>query len=154
MAITVNIYDHTLKLLLNKEVTFTTLKIMLLTAAGTFTRTHTTVDAVAGAVSGGHRPREVYGNGWTEGGELIANVAVTQVTLGGDSIPNDAMLDGDDVIKTAAGGSIGPAYGEVLIDSTSMKPLLHVDYGGAESAGDTTDFKSRVNVNGLINLQV
>lgn len=154
MAITVSQYDHTNKLLLNKEVDFTTLKVMLLDNTASFTRTHTTVDSVAGA--GPTRAKELYGNGWAQGGELIGSVAVTQETLGGDSINNDAKLTGADLVKTASGGPLPPtaAYYELIYDDTSDKPLWLVSYGQAQQAGDTTDFKSRWNsTGGIYNIQ-
>lgn len=155
MAVTVSQYYHTNKLLLNKEVTFTTLKVMLLDNTASFVGTHTTVDSVAGVLTP-PRAKELYGNGWTQGGELIAGVAVTQTTLGGDSINNDATLTGTDLVKTASGGPLPPtaAYYELIYDSTSMKPLWLVSYGQAQQAGDTTDFKSRWNsAGGIYNVQ-
>lgn len=143
MAITMSQYNHTAKLLLNKEVTFTTLKAMLLNASGVFDGSHTTVDAVAGADTP-PRANEVSGNGWPTGGPTLANVTITQVTT------NDSMLDADDVVETAAGGLIGPAYNALVYDATSMKPLWHISFGQAQSAGDTTDFKIVWNDNGIL----
>ncbi len=99
---------------------------------------------------------ELYGNGWAAFGETIANIVVTQLALGGDGINNDARLTGDDLVRTATGGSLPPtpAYGEIIYDFPSMRPLLYIDYGMAQQAGDTTDFKSRWNVaGGFYNLQ-
>lgn len=78
---------------------------------------------------------EVYGNGWTAGGELLSNPAVTTVTT------NDAMLDADDISKTASGGSIGPAYKALMYDKATMDTLAFIDFGQAEEAGESTDFK-------------
>lgn len=139
MAVTYTQYDHTLKLLLNKEVTFTTLKLKLLDNTASFTASQTTVASVDGSGA-----KEVSGNGWTTGGVLFSNVAVTQVTT------NDAMIDGDDISVTASGGSIGPAYAGLIFDSTSNKPLWYCDFGQAQSAGATTDFKYVVDVTGFM----
>jgi hypothetical protein len=139
MAVTMSLYDHTVKLLVNKEVTLTTLKVKLLDATATFTASQTTVASVDGSGA-----KEVSGNGWTSGGLTLANVAVTQVTT------NDAMLDADDVSQTASGGSIGPAYAALVYDSTSNKPLIYIDFGAAQSAGSTTDFKIVWDASGLI----
>lgn len=139
MAVTMSVYDHTVKLIVNKEVTYTTLKVKLLDATASFAQANTTVSAVDGSGA-----KEVSGNGWTSGGLTLASVAVTQVTT------NDAMLDANDATATAAGGSIGPAYAALVYDSTSNKPLLYIDFGQAQSAGDTTDFKIVWDANGLI----
>lgn len=139
MAVTMSLYDHTVKLLVNKEVTLTTLKVKLLDATATFAQAQTTVASVDGSGA-----KEVSGNGWTSGGLTLASVAVTQVTT------NDAMLDATDVSQTASGGSIGPAYAALVYDATSNKPLLYIDFGQAQSAGDTTDFKIVWDANGLI----
>lgn len=121
MAVTVSLYNHTAKLFANKEVTFTTLKLMLLNSSGAFNAAHTAISSVSA--------NEVSGNGWAAGGPTLANVAVTTVTT------NDAMLDADDVSVTASGGDIGPASFAVLYDSTSSKPLAFIDFGGAKQAG-------------------
>lgn len=141
MAVSVTLYDHTVKLLANKEVTFTTIKAELLnsTAVAAFDATHTTKNQVDGTGA-----NEVSGNGWTAGGELLASVAVTQVTT------NDAKLDADDVSKTATGGPIGPARGALLYDSTSSKPLAMIDFGQDEEAGQDTDFKLVWNTSGIL----
>lgn len=139
MAVTMSLYDHTVKLMVNKEVTLTTLKVKLLDATATFSSGQTTVTAVDGAGA-----KEVSGNGWPSGGPTLANVAVTQVTT------NDAMLDADDVLQTASGGSIGPAYAALVYDSTSSRPLVYIDFGQAQSAGATTDFKIIWDATGLI----
>lgn len=94
---------------------------------------------------------EVYGNGWAVGGPTLANVTQTQAAIT-DATSNDAMLDADDVVVTASGGSIGPAYKALLYDHTNEYPIAFIDFGGSQAAGDTTDFKVRWNVNGIINL--
>jgi hypothetical protein len=74
---------------------------------------------------------------FTQGNTTVAAVdgSVTQVTT------NDAQLSADNVTQTATGGSIGPAYAALVYDSTSNKPLVYIDFGQAQSAGATTDFK-------------
>ncbi len=141
MAVTMSLYDHTVKLIVNKEVTFTSLKVKLLDNTATFSASQTTVASVDGSGA-----KEVSGNGWTSGGITLANVAVTQVTT------NDAMLDADDVAVTATGGSIGPAYAALVYDSVSSKPLMYIDFGQEQSAGSTTDFKIVWDATGLIKL--
>ncbi len=78
---------------------------------------------------------EVYGNGWAIGGLQLTTVAVSIRST------NGAALTADDVVATATGGDIGPAYGYVLYDATSMKPLWLVDFGQSQTAGQETDFK-------------
>lgn len=130
MAVTMSLYDHTVKLLVNKEITFTTLKVKLLDNTASFTASHTVIASVDGSAA-----KEVSGNGWPSGGKTLTTVAVTQVTT------NDAVFSADNVTQTASGGSIGPAYAAVVYDSTTGKPLVYIDFGQAQSAGDTTDFK-------------
>lgn len=136
MAVTISLYNHTAKLFANAEVTLSTLKVMLLDNDATFTGANTTLTDVSGD--------QVSGNGWTAGGELIASAAVTTVTT------NDAKLDGDDISKTATGGSIGPAYKAVIYDDTSDKLLAFIDFGGVQEAGVGTDFKIVWNASGII----
>ncbi len=140
MAVTISRYNHTAKKLLNKEVTYTTLKAMLLNATATFTATHTALTQVTNAGA-----YEVSGNGWAAGGETFGSVAVTVVDT------NDAMLDANDISKTAAGGPIGPAYGCVIYDDTdaSDAPLWFVNFDGSREAGEGTDFKIVLNASGL-----
>ena len=140
MAVTISRYNHTLKKLLNKEVTLTTLKVMLLSSSASFTASHTALTSVNN--SGAY---QVSGNGWTAGGITLASVAVTVVNT------NGAMLDAADVSVTASGGTIGPASAAVIYDDTdaSDAPLFYIDFGGAESAGVGTDFKITFNANGI-----
>jgi len=141
MAVTISLYDHTVKKLVNKEVTYTTLKVMLLSASATFTAANTQLTQVTNAGA-----YQVSGNGWTAGGITIANVAVTTVTT------NDAKLTGDNISVTASGGTIGPASAAVIYDDTdaSDAPLAYIDFGGAQQAGDTTPFKINWNASGII----
>lgn len=147
MAVTITPYNHTLKKIANKEFTLSTLKVMLLNQAAVtgFDASNTTLTQVLTGAQD-----EVSGNGWTAGGETIANVAVSTVTT------NDAALDGDDISKTASGGSIGPAYGAVIYDDTdaSDAPLAMIDFGQSEEAGDTTDFKVIWPTGGIITFAV
>jgi hypothetical protein len=142
MAVTISRYNHTVKKLLNKEIDYTTLKMMLLNNSATFTAADTTLDQVAGANTP-PRANEVSGNGWTTGGIALASVAVTVVAT------NDAMIDADDISVTAAGGSIGPAYKAVIYDDTGDVPLWFIDFGQVEEAGETTDFKFSFNASGI-----
>lgn len=142
MATTISRYNHTLKKIINKEVTYTTLKVMLLNNSAAFDATDTTLAGPAGVANA----NEVSGNGWTVGGETLASVAVTIVDTDG------AMIDAADLEKTASGASIGPAYAAVIYDDTdaSDAPLWYVDFGEAKEADDGTPFKFTINASGLI----
>ena len=142
MAVTISRYNNTLKRLVNKEVTYTTLKVMLLNDSAAFDATDTVITGPAGAANA----NEVSGNGWTVGGETLANVAVTVIDIDG------AMIDADDITVTASGGAIGPAYAAVIYDDTDTDdaPLWYVDFGGQQEAGDGTPFKVTINANGII----
>jgi hypothetical protein len=140
MAVTISRYNHTAKKLLNKEVTYTTLKIMLLNNSASFTAANTQLSQVSN--SGAY---QVSGNGWTAGGELLASVAITVVDTDG------AMLDCDDVEVEATGGNIGPAYRAVIYDDTDSNdaPLWFIDFGEAKQADSGTPFKITINASGL-----
>lgn len=137
MAVTANVYNHTAALVTGQSITKTTLKAMLLTSSASFNAGHTSVDDVAGALTGSPaaRANEFYGNGWTQGGELLTSVAASTITT------NDAKLSAAQISITATGGDIGPARYVLLYDATSSKPLILYDLGKDEYAGDTTDFK-------------
>lgn len=131
---TIALYNHTTKLLGNKEVSFSDLKFMLLDDGASFDATDTSIDDVAGAASPS-RANEVHGNGWTEGGEALTSAAWTTVST------NDAKFDADDIEAVATGGPIGPADYGVIYDSDSDKVLAFIDFEGEKEAGETTDFK-------------
>lgn len=143
MAITASLYNHTAKKFANGEVNLADLFFMLLDADGIFDAAHTSIDDVAGGGSPSH-PNQVAGNGWTAGGEQLANAAVSVVTT------NDAKLDADDISKTAVGGAIGPASFGAVYEKTSGDLLVHVNFDGSKEAGETTDFKVIWNASGII----
>lgn len=122
---------------MNGEIDVSQLKFMLRDSSGTFTATDTVVSDLGGS--------EVSGNGWTAGGESLANAAVTIVDTDG------AMIDADDISVTASGGDIGPTRYGVVIDDTDADPevLWHYDFGSSQTAGDGTQFNVNVNASGL-----
>ena len=142
MAVTFSMYNTSLKRLVNKEVDLNALRVMLLDNTASFVATDTALTQVAGVANA----KQVSGNGWDVGGETLTSVVVSTVTT------NDAKLDAADVSVTATGGSIGPAYAAVVYDDTDSNdaPLLYIDFGAAQTAGDTTDFKIVWHANGLI----
>ena len=139
MAVTIFLYDHTLRLAGSLDLT--NLRIMLLDNTATFARANTALVDVAGAA----HAKEIDGNGWTTGGEFLANVEWKTVTT------NDAILDCDDISVVASGGMIGPAYAAVFYDDAhpSDAPLIYVDFGEAVSAGEATPFLLTISANGL-----
>lgn len=139
MAITASLYNHTAKKFANKEVTLTTLKLMLLNNSASFVATHTALNDVTN--TGAY---EVSGFGWTSGGITLASVAITTVDT------SSAMLDAADITVTATGGTIGPAYKGLIYDDTGDQPLIFIDFDGAKSAGATADFKVVWSANGII----
>jgi hypothetical protein len=226
MPVTMTLYNHTAKLIANKEINLANLRVVLLNSAGAaaFSATHTSKDQVdggskqtvtmtlatpsvltwpgaapaantpfilnttgalgtgatpgatyfvkapsgstsnfsatagganinlSGSQSGVHSAivtgaNEVYGNGWPANGPTLTNVVASTVTT------NDAMIDADDVSVLAAGGSIGPGASVVVYDSLTAKPLLNMDFGQLQSAGDTTEFKVVWHASGMIALQ-
>ena len=131
-------YNHTRRLTgPSGAVNIALLKVMLADAGYTFDPTHTNISSVGAG--------EVHGSGWTEGGEPLANATLT--TTG----TNEATLDADDVVVEATGGSIGPATQAVVYqdDAGNEFPLYRHDFGGAEEAGEGTDFRIDWNENGI-----
>lgn len=143
MAVTFSRYNHTAKKLLNKEVTLTTLKVMLLSNTAAFNAANTQLTQVTNAGA-----YQVSGNGWAAGGPTLAGVAVTIVDTDG------AMLDANDVSVDAAGGVIGPAPKAVIYDDSDANdaPLFFIDFGESLQAGDGTPFKITINPNGLMRI--
>lgn len=144
MAVTANTYNHTASLIAGQTITKSTIKAMLLTSSASFDATNTTVDAVAGSLTGSPlaRPNEFYGNGWTQGGPTVGSVTASIITT------NDAKLSGAQISVDASGGDIGPCRYVLLYDATSMKPLILYDLGQDEHAGDTTPFKFTFDLTG------
>lgn len=136
---TINRYNHTAKLFNNNEITLANLKVRLRNGT-TFTATDTVVSNLNGT--------EVDGNGWTSGGEALANAAVTTVATDG------AMLDADDIAVIATGGDIGPTDSYVIIDDTDVDPqvLWHVSLASSKTAGSGTEFQINIDANGIFRI--
>ena len=141
MAVTAHVYNHTSALVAGQAVDMDNLKLMLLTSSASFTASDTGVDAVAGAATP-DRAYEVYGNGWAQGGELVASVAASTIST------NGAKLSGAQTSEVATGGPIGPCRNVLLYDATSDKPLILYDLGQDEYAGETTAFKLTFDLTG------
>jgi len=138
VAVTVSLYNHTTaRFASGANASTDTYKVKLLTAA-TFDATHTTLAATGGT-------EVASGTGYTTGGQDLTNVTVSTVTT------NDAKFDADDVTWSASGGSIAASYAILFNDTdTDDPPLLFIDFGTEESAGDGTDFKIVWNADGIV----
>lgn len=142
MAVTISLYNHAAKLFADgSNAAADTYKVKLYTSA-TFTASDTTLAGITGTEA-------TAGTGYTAGGKALTNVAVTTVTT------NDAKFDADDVVWTASGGSITASYA-VIYNSTDANspPIAFIDFGGSQSAGDTTDFKVVWNASGIFTFTV
>ena len=102
MAVTVSLYNHTSKPLLERGIG-DTYKVRLV-SAGSFNATHTTL-------SGTGATEVTQANGYTTGGATLANITVSTVTT------NDAKWDADDVTWNASGGTI---QAEVVCFSSTL----------------------------------
>jgi len=112
------LFNHTARAMIAGEfVAADTYKIMLLNETATFNAAHTTLTQVSNAAA-----YEVYGNGWTQGGETLASVAISTITT------NDAMFDAADVIKAITTGGLAAYKALVIYDDTDANdpPLCYL----------------------------
>lgn len=142
MPVSISLYDHTSRLFANgSNIPADTYKLKLYTAA-TFNAADTTLAGITGTEA-------ATGTGYTTGGQALTGVAVTTVTT------NDAKFDADDVVWTASGGSITASYAVLYNDTDANDPpLAFIDFGGSQSAGDTTNFKVVWNASGILTFTV
>lgn len=142
MAVTISLYNHTSRLFADgSNAVADTYKLALYTAA-TFNAADTTLAGVT-------KTEASTGTGYTAGGQALSGVTVTTVTT------NDAKFDANDVVWTAAGGPITASYAILYNDTDANDPpLAFIDFGGSQSAGDTTDFKVVWNANGIFTFTV
>jgi len=144
MAVTVSRYNHTWQWLTQHSLDdeSANLYVMLVDGTTAFSAAHTTLAAATDSGAD-----EIDGNGWTEGGEPLADVAVTIVNT------DEAMIDCDDVSVTASGGSIAAPAAIIYCDEgglgTTKTPLWHYDFGETITANAGTDFEVKINVLGL-----
>jgi hypothetical protein len=137
MAVTISLYNHTTRLFASgSNAAADTYKVALYTAA-TFSATDTTLAGITAT-------EVANGSGYATGGETLTNVAVNTVTT------NDASFDADDVVWTASGADLTAGFAVLYNDTDSGKPpLAFIDFGGSQTAGDTTDFKIIWNASGI-----
>jgi len=145
MAVTVNHYNKLWVYVQQgfMDIDTDTIKVALLDNNHSFTATNTAfADVSANEIAGS--------NGYTSGGQAIANATITESS-------GTANFDHDDVVWTASGGSI-TAYNAVYYDDTmatgSGDPvtdglILDISFGEEKSAGDGTEFKLVPAVDGV-----
>lgn len=112
------LYNHTARKLMSGEFAAAdTYKVMLLDASAVFSAAHTTLTEVSSA-----NAYEVYGNGWTQLGETLTNVAISTITT------NDAMFDADDVVVAITTGGLAAYSALVIYDDTDAgdPPLVYL----------------------------
>lgn len=137
MPITITPYNHTAKLISEGVIEpADTFKVALYTAA-TFNAANTTLAGVT-------KTEVDNGNGYTTGGQALANVAVTTVSTSG------SKFDADDLTWTASGADLTASFAILYGDTeTGDPPLFFIDFGGSKTAGDGTDFKLIWNASGI-----
>lgn len=142
MAITISLYDHSAKKLVDGSFsTSDTYKVMLCSSA-TFSAANTTVASIT-------KTELSNGNGYTTGGATLSGVTVTQTG-------NDAAFDANDTSWSASGGTIGPAAAAIIYNDTDANdpPLAFIDFGVNQSAGDGTQFLLSWNASGIVTFTV
>lgn len=121
-------------------------KVMLLSAGYTFVNEHSVESQLtANELSAGAS------NGYTVGGETIANVTFTLGASG------TATFDGDNVIVSASGGDISARFMAVIASvaaSSDRRPLMFlIDPGQVETAGDGTTFNINWSADGIVQVK-
>lgn len=120
--------------------------IVNLYAGGSFVfdGTHATKAAVDAA-----NTQLVTGNGYTQNAKALTGVSV--VVSG-----NDAAFTANNVEWNAAGGSIGPARGAVVFNTSrsGSPPVIAVDFGGQKTADDGAPLRIIWAAEGIIAVQV
>lgn len=137
MPITITPYNHTAKLISEGVIEpADTFKVALYTAA-TFNAANTTLAGVT-------KTEVANGNGYTTGGQALSGVTVTTVATSG------SKFDADDLAWAASGADLTASFAIVYDDTeTGDPPLFFIDFGGAKTAGDGTDFKLIWNASGI-----
>jgi hypothetical protein len=140
MPVSVSLYNHTVKRFLSGEnAEGDTYRINLYTVLPFDATATTKAAAEAGATQ---LPTAL---GYTQNAKSLTGVLVSVVTT------NDARFDADDVTWTASGGALTANFALVYNDTdTNDPPVMRIDFDGAQSAPDTTEFKIVWNANGII----
>lgn len=134
---TTDIYNHTTNLFASGQCPASaTFKAMLLNDSATFTASHTAVTSVSN--SGAY---EVYGYGWTQGGETLAGVAFSV------SDTNGSKFAADDPQVTLSGGNL--TWYKYLI-YTGTTPLFFVTLTNALTVTDGNVAGIDIGTNGIV----
>jgi hypothetical protein len=121
MAVTVEFFDHFMKMVGNGSINLATdtLKAMLVSGY-TYDSAHTLkADVVASELGNGL--------GYNTGGQALTSVSF-------DFLSNNTILDADNSSWTASGGDIGPFSGAIIYSDTSLNDMLvcYIDFGGSQ----------------------
>ena len=87
------------------------------------------------------------GNGYTTGGITLTGLAYAYNVTN-----NNVKWSANNVVWTATGGSIGPATGAIIVDTTANKVVMYIDFGGSQTATDASEFKLMFNSNGILTI--
>ena len=142
MAVTISLYNQTASLVMQgKLATSNTFKVMLLDSDATFNPAHTKFTDVSSD--------EVSGNGWTAGGETLANAGITIVTT------DDAKFDADDVSVVATPAAITASAAVIGVDDGAggYDLLAFVDFGVEQTAEAGNVFSIIWDANGIFQVQ-
>lgn len=130
------IYNRFKANLLNKEIDLEadTIKVMLLNNSHAFTATHNQKSEIVA--------NEITGTGYTAGGAVLANKAVTQAAT--------SKWDADDTAWTSASFT---AYHAVIFDDTLINDdlICSIDFGAAKTVSAGT-FTIQWHIDGIITL--
>jgi hypothetical protein len=142
MAVTISLYNQTSRLFADGSNAVADSYKVKLYASATFNAADATLAGITGTEA-------TTGTGYTAAGQALTGVAVTTVTT------NDAKFDANDLTWTASGGAITASYAVLYNDTDANDPpLAFIDFGGSQSAGDTTDFKIVWNASGIFTFTV
>ena len=139
---TISLYNHTARRFASGANAVTDTYRVALFSAATFDATDVNLADVTGTQLG-------TANGYTSGGQALTGVTVETVST------NDAAFDANDVVWGADGGPLTASYAIIYNDTDVDDPLVaFIDFEGAESAGDGTDFIIAWNASGIVTFTV
>jgi hypothetical protein len=124
----INFYNHTAKRQIAGENSISDeYKVVLLNASGTFNAAHVTLDEVT--ASGSY---EVYGNGWTQGGEVISTMSAAI------SETDSGIITADALSVPISGGDLGPFSYFVIVNTTDSgsPPVAHIELDSPQTVPD------------------
>lgn len=143
MAITVQGYNQFTEIIADGTLDLDgdTFKIALVDSGYVFDADHTTYADISG-------DEIANGNGYTTGGETLANVTWTRSG-------SASTLDADNPVWTATGGNIPAAAGAVIYDDTAGDALIcYVDFDGEFPTLEGGTFTYNINAAGIVTLDL